>query len=65
MKTFIASIMLLLTIALVCSPICLVWCALVSKYSVLVRIICFLFGLLLCRLVNPLSIITGKDLKYI
>lgn len=65
MKTFIASIMLLLTIALICLPISLVWFAFVFNYSAIIRTIIFFAGLILCRLVKPLSIITGKDLKYI
>lgn len=65
MKTFIASIMLLLTIALICLPISVVWFAFICKYSAIVRSVIFLVGVILCRLVKPLSIITGKDLKYI
>ena len=65
MKTFIASIMLLLTIALICLPISIVWFAFVCKCSAIIRTIIFLVGVILCRLVKPLSIITGKDLKYI
>ncbi|MBQ0073282.1 MAG: hypothetical protein KBT34_03715 [Prevotella sp.] len=65
MKTSIASIMLLLTIALICLPISVVWFAFVCNYSAIIRAIIFLAGLILCRLVKPLSIITGKDLKYI
>lgn len=65
MKTFIASIMLLLTIAIICLPICIVWFAFVCKYSAIIRAIIFLVGVILCRLVKPLSIITGDDLKYI
>ena len=65
MKTFIASIMLLLTIALICLPISVVWFTFICKYSAIVRSVIFLVGVILCRLVKPLSIITGKDLKYI
>lgn len=65
MKIFIASIMLLLTIALVCLPIYVVWFAFVCNYSAIIRTIIFLVGVILCRLVKPLSIITVKDLKYI
>lgn len=46
MKLLLAALSLLLSIALVCSPLYLVY-----------------IGFVLCRVVKPISIITGKDWK--
>lgn len=64
MKTFFAFLLLLLTVALICSPLCIVWFGIVSGFPVWVRIAMVVAGLLLCRLVKPVSILTGKEYKY-
>lgn len=65
MKTFFASLLLLATIALICSPILMVWCGITGPLPFRTRILLIAVGLIFCRLVKPLSIITGRDLKYI
>lgn len=62
MKALIASLLLLATIALICSPLYIVWSAFVLEASATIRFVMFLIGLAQCRLIKPLSIITGKEL---
>ena len=64
MKLLIAALTLLLIIALVCSPLYLVYIGFVgSDVSFWVRVVLVMIGLGLCRVVKPISIITGKDWK--
>ncbi len=64
MKLFLAALSLLLTIALICSPLYLVYIGFVgSDVSFWLRVVLVVIGLVLCRLVKPISIITGKDWK--
>ena len=64
MKLLLAALSLLLSIALVCSPLYLVYIGFVDpNISFLVRVLLVVIGLVLCRLVKPISIITGKDWK--
>ena len=64
MKLLLAALTLLLVIALVCSPLYLVYIGFVgSDVSFWVRVVLVVIGLVLCRLVKPISIITGKDWK--
>lgn len=64
MKLLLAALTLLLVIALVCSPLYLVYIGFVgSDVSFWVRVALVVIGLVLCRLVKPISIITGKDWK--
>jgi hypothetical protein len=63
-KLFLAALSLLLSIALVCSPLYLVYIGFVgSDVSFWLRVVLVVIGLVLCRLVKPISIITGKDWK--
>jgi hypothetical protein len=63
-KLFLAALSLLLSIALVCSPLYLVYIGFVdSDVSFWVRVLLVVIGLVLCRVVKPISIITGKDWK--
>jgi len=63
-KLFLAALSLLLSIALVCSPLYLVYIGFVdSDVSFWVRVMLVVIGLVLCRVVKPISIITGKDWK--
>ena len=64
MKTTFASLLLLITIAVICSPLYIVWQGLTSGMPMYGRIITVVFGLFLCWLVKPISILTGKDLKF-
>jgi hypothetical protein len=63
-KLFLAALSLLLSIALVCSPLYLVYIGFVgSDVSFWARVVLMVIGLVLCRVVKPISIITGKDWK--
>lgn len=64
MKLLLAALLLLLSMALICSPLYLVYIGFVgSDVSFWVRVVLVVIGLVLCRLVKPISIITGKDWK--
>ena len=64
MKILLAALSLLLTIVLICSPLYLVYIGFVeSDVSFWVRVVLVMIGLGLCRVVKPISIITGKDWK--
>ena len=64
MKLLLAALTLLLVIALVCSPLYLVYIGFVgSDVSFWLRVVLVVIGLVLCRVVKPISIITGKDWK--
>ena len=61
---FFAALSLLLSIALICSPLYLVYIGFVgSDISFWMRVALVVIGLVLCRMVKPISIITGKDWK--
>ena len=62
-KTFFASLMMLITIAVMCSPLYLVWLGLTMDGSALVRISLIVVGLILCRLFKPISNLFDKDFK--
>ena len=64
MKILLVSLTLLLTIALVCSPLYLVYAGIVFYNDHFwVKVLLVVVGLVLCRMVKPISILTGKDLK--
>ena len=64
MKLLLAALFLLLSIALICSPLYLVYIGFVGpNVSFRVRVVLVVIGLVLCRVVKPISIITGKDWK--
>ena len=63
-KTFFASLMMLITIAAMCSPLYLVWLGLTMSGSALVRICLIVVGLILCRLFKPISNLFDKDFKW-
>ena len=62
-KTFLAALMCLIIIALMCSPIWLVWKGFTMGGSLVVRIAFVVTGLILLRLFKPISNLTGKDFK--
>ena len=62
-KTFFASLMMLITIAVMCSPLYLVWFGFTMDGSVAVRIGLIVVGLILCRLFKPISNLFNKDFK--
>lgn len=63
-KTFLASLMMLITITAMCSPLYLVWLGLTMDGSALVRISLIVIGLILCRLFKPVSNLLDKDFKW-
>ena len=63
MKLLLAALMLLLTLALILSPLYLVWLGFVGECSFWTRVLLVVIGLVLCRLTKPISIITGRDWK--
>ena len=62
-KTFLASLMMLITITAMCSPLCLIWLVFTMNGSALVRIGFIVVGLILCRLFKPISNLFDKDFK--
>lgn len=65
MKTVFALLLLLVTIAIICYPLYVVWLGVTSvNIPVWGRLALILLGLFLCWLVKPISILTGKDFKY-
>lgn len=64
-KTFLASLMMLITIAAMCSPLYLVWLGLTMDGSVHVRVGFISVGLILCRLFRPVSNLFDKDFKWV
>ena len=63
MKLFISSIRLLLTICLIMVPVWLVYYGFTGEMNFIMRVVMVVTGLLLCRIVKPISILTGKDFK--
>ena len=64
MKVLFVSLTLLFTIALVCSPLYLVYAGIVFYNDHFwEKVLLVVVGLVLCRIVKPISILTGKDLK--
>ena len=63
-KTFFASLMMLITIAVMCSPLYLVWFGFTMSGSVLVRIGLIVVGLILCRLFKPIFNLFDKEFKW-
>lgn len=64
MKILLVSLTLLLTIALVCSPLYLVYAGMVFYNDhIWMKVLLLVVGLVLCRMVKPISVITGKDFK--
>ena len=64
MKILFATLFLLATIALICSPIYLVYVGFVYSGAFWVKALLVVVGLILCRMSKPLSVITGKDLVF-
>ena len=63
MKLLLAALMLLLTLALILSPLYLVWIGFVGEGSFWTKSLLVVIGLILCRMVKLISIITGGDWK--
>lgn len=65
MRTLLASILLLMTVLVICYPVIIVCFGLFADVTFQCRIALVVVGLILCRLVKPISILTGKDFKII
>ena len=64
MNTLINMLYLFLTIALICSPLYLVYVGIVLNTNHFwIKVVLVVLGLILCRMVKPLSVLSGKDLK--
>ena len=64
MKTLLAALILLFTIALICSPLYMVYAGIVFYNDhIWMKVLLVVVGLVLCRMVKPISVITGKDFK--
>ena len=62
MKTIIACIMLMLTIALICSPLFVVWYGIAADLTPWGHVLVTTVGLFFCWLVKPVSVLVGKDI---
>ena len=62
MKILFATLFLLATIALICSPIYLIYDGFVYSGAFWVKALLVVIGLIICRMTKPLSVITGKNL---
>ena len=61
MKILLASLFLLAVIALICSPIYLVYVGFVYSGAFWVKVLLVVVGLIFCRMTKPISVITGKN----
>ena len=62
MKILFATLFLLATVVLICSPLYLIYVGLVVySGSLWVRALLLVFGLIICQMTKPISVITGKD----
>ena len=61
MKILFATLFLLATIALICSPIYLIYVGFVYSGAFWVKALLVVIGLIICRMTKPISVITGKD----
>jgi len=62
-KLIIASLLLLAGIAIVCLPLLVVWVGITAHLPFWGHVTVTAFGLILCYLVKPVSILTGKDFQ--
>ena len=63
MKILFATLFLLATVVLICSPLYLIYVGLVVYSGTFwVKALLVVIGLIICRMTKPISVITGKDL---
>ena len=60
-KLIFASLLLLAGIAIVCFPLFVLWMGIFAPLSFWGHVAVTALGLFLCRLVKPVSILTGND----
>ncbi len=61
MKILLAFLFLIVTVALICSPLYLVYVGFVYSGAFWVKVLLVVVGLILSRMTKPISVITGKD----
>jgi hypothetical protein len=64
-KLIFASLLLLAGIAIVCFPLFVLWMGIFAPLSFWGHVAVTSLGLFLCRLVKPVSILTGNDYQLI
>ena len=62
MKILFATLFLLATVVLICSPLYLIYVGFVYSGAFWVKALLVVIGLIICRMTKPISVITGKDL---
>lgn len=60
-KLIFATLLLLATIAVICSPLFVLWMGIFAPLSFWGHVAVTALGLFLCYLVKPVSILTGND----
>ena len=60
-KLIFASLLLLATLAVICSPMFVLWMGIFAPLSFWGHVAVTALGLFLCYLVKPVSILTGND----
>ena len=64
-KLFFASLLLLATIAVICFPLFVLWMGIFAPLFFCGHVAVTSFGLFLCYLVKPVSILTGNDYQLL
>lgn len=64
-KLIFASLLFLAGIAIVCFPLFVLWMGIFAPLSFWAHVAVTSLGLFLCRLVKPVSILTGNDYQLI
>ena len=63
MKSILNFLELIIVICLILLPVWFVYYGFTGEMNFIMRIVMVVTGLLLCRIVKPISILTGKDFK--
>ena len=63
MKSILNFLELIIVICLILLPVWFVYYGFTGEMNFIMRVVMVVTGLLLCRIVKPISILTGKDFK--
>jgi hypothetical protein len=63
MKSILNFLELIIVICLILLPVWLIYYGFTGEMNFIMRVVMVVTGLLLCRIVKPISILTGKDFK--
>ena len=63
MKSILNFLELIIVICLILLPVWFVYYGFTGEMNFIMRVVVVVTGLLLCRIVKPISILTGKDFK--